>query len=98
MTTKTATSVLRREKERTKLYISNPGMDPSGGCWSKKRLADDLACPRRADHVYGPPGYVAWHTWADEVAVPLLEQSKCECGYWMLARAKQAEGATDVGD
>lgn len=84
----TATSVLERERQRTKMYLANPGIDPSAGCWSKSRLADDRACPNRANHLYGPAGYVAWHAWVDEIARRLLRQSKCECGYWMLAVAK----------
>lgn len=86
------------ERQRTQMYLDNPGMDPWGGCSGKKRLSEDLACPNRANHVYGPAGYVAWHVWADEMRKDRrYKQSKCECGYFMLVeeRAGQEQGRTE---
>jgi hypothetical protein len=79
---------------RYKTYICGPGNDwdedrgvPNGGT---EKIATVLACPREAEHCYGPRGYVDWHDWADRRR-KTHRQKQCECGYWLLMEPKKAK-------
>lgn len=48
--------------------------------------AKALACPREAEHNYGPHGYTAWHGWAGRCRAAAWEQVLCDCGLWLLLR------------
>jgi hypothetical protein len=43
-----------------------------------------LACPREAEHVYGPDSYLGWHQWAEEMQKAGWRQIKCACGLYLL--------------
>lgn len=55
-----------------------------GTQWDKEMLAKVLACPREAEHQYGPPGYIEWHGWAEASDKAGWHKALCECGLWLL--------------
>jgi hypothetical protein len=60
---------------------------PDSKGWSKSTREKVLACPREAEHRYGPSGYLAWHSWAEERA-KTHRQRPCDCGLWLLLERK----------
>lgn len=47
------------------------------------------ACPDRAKHTSDPPGYLAWHEWAEKKA-KTHDQHQCPtCGFWVIWKRKK---------
>ena len=45
-------------------------------------------CPDRAKHTPDPPGYLAWHAWAEKKA-RTHDQFQCPtCGFWAIWKRK----------
>lgn len=71
-------------------------------CGGDMRESDEAnnTCPNRAEHRYGPAGYVDWHEWAASMS-RTHGQFQCPgCNRWLIYVPKTPHGPTytEVGE
>ena len=56
---------------------------------TRERVEPDNTCPNRAEHTYGPAGYVDWDEWAAKMTRQRRQQTACPgCGRFLIWRPK----------
>ncbi len=50
------------------------------------------SCPNAMQHTPCPAGYMAWHAWAERMAITHRQLQCPECGLWAIWVPKGTEG------
>jgi hypothetical protein len=69
-----------------KIYLCGPDDRGKPSSYLARRT-EVMACPREAEHRYGPVGYCDWHDWADRRR-KTHNTKMCECGFYLLLEPK----------